>query len=227
VKNLETNLAKINATILELTGKDLYSPEQKVQLIAMSKYASDEQIKEAYDFGLRCFGENYVIPALQRQESLKVYFKEPVQWHLTGTLQKNKVSKAVGHFDLIQSVDSLELAEKISQRAGQLNIVQSILLQVNLSGEISKGGFSRGVLEDNFDALMRLPNIKICGLMTMAAKDGRNTETIFKEMSQMRSTFASLYTLDSFHLSMGMSNDYGLAVQNGTTMIRIGRALFD
>ena len=196
-----------------------------VKLIAVTKYASDEEIMEAYDLGLRDFGENYIIPALERKERLKTYFHEPITWHLLGPIQKNKINKAVGNFDLIQSVGSLEIAKLINERAAHLQIKQNILLQINMTGD--KSGLNPEELEIVLPQLVKLDHLHIHGLMTMGPhKSSELSETIFKQMRQLKGRLELFYPNEPLELSMGMTNDYKLAVQNGSTMIRLGRGLF-
>ncbi len=197
----------------------------EVKLIAVTKYANDAEIREAYDLGLREFGESYIMPALQRRERLQDYFHEPVTWHLLGPIQKNKINKAVGNFDLIQSVGSLEIAELINQRAIDLNIKQNILIQINMTGD--KSGLSPEEFEAALAQLVKLSNINIRGLMTMGPHNSSElSETIFTEMRQLRGRLQLFCPNEPLELSMGMTNDYKLAFQNGSTMIRLGRGLF-
>ncbi len=199
--------------------------QHKVKLIAVTKYASDEEVIEAYKLGLRDFGESYILPALQRRERLSSHFTEPITWHLLGSIQKNKINKAVGNFNLIQSVGSLEIAKLINQRAMSLAIQQNILLQINMTGD--KSGFNPDELEEALAQLIKLGNIKIRGLMTMGPhKTSELSETIFSKMRQLKGRLGQFLPNEPLELSMGMTNDYKLAVQNGSTMIRLGRGLF-
>ena len=129
---LEDQLKKIDI------NTDYALSQNKVKLIAVSKYASDEQVQEAYKLGIRDFGENYIMPALKRQKTLN--FRDEVRWHLLGPIQKNKINKVVGNFDLIHSVHTQEIAYLINQKAEALNLVQNILLQVIHDG--TQSGFS-------------------------------------------------------------------------------------
>jgi len=214
---LEDQLKKIDI------NTDYALSQNKVKLIAVSKYASDEQVQEAYKLGIRDFGENYIMPALKRQKTLN--FRDEVRWHLLGPIQKNKINKVVGNFDLIHSVHTLEIAYLINQKAEALNLVQNILLQVNLTQD--KSGFLESEIEEVFLDLVKLKNIKIQGLMLMNYHEiSQKTETNFNRMRLLKEMMTTHCPDSDFELSMGMSNDYHLAVKNGATIIRIGRNLF-
>lgn len=197
----------------------------RVKLIAVTKYASDEQIKEAYDLGLRDFGENYVIPALEKIERLKKYFANDVNWHLLGPLQSNKVNKAVGHFATIQSVHSIKLAELINKRAQALQLIQDVYIQVNSTGD--KNGIEIFDLANIFSEMAQMKNLQIRGLMTMGLNNfSEAAETIYQNLRHAKETLCSLHPEINLELSMGMSNDCEAAVSNGANIIRIGRRLF-
>lgn len=214
---LEDQLKKIDI------NTDYALSQNKVKLIAVSKYASDEQVQEAYKLGIRDFGENYIMPALKRQKTLN--FRDKVRWHLLGPIQKNKINKVVGNFDLIHSVHTQEIAYLINQKAEALNLVQNILLQVNLTQD--KSGFLESEIEEVFLDLVKLKNIKIQGLMLMNYHEiSQKTETNFNRMRLLKEMMTTHCPDSDFELSMGMSNDYHLAVKNGATIIRIGRNLF-
>jgi pyridoxal phosphate enzyme (YggS family) len=214
---LEDQLKKIDI------NTDYALSQNKVKLIAVSKYASDEQVQEAYKLGIRDFGENYIMPALKRQKTLN--FRDEVRWHLLGPIQKNKINKVVGNFDLIHSVHTQEIAYLINQKAEALNLVQNILLQVNLTQD--KSGFLESEIEEVFLDLVKLKNIKIQGLMLMNYHEiSQKTETNFNRMRLLKEMMTTHCPDSDFELSMGMSNDYHLAVKNGATIIRIGRNLF-
>ena len=201
-----------------------------VKIIAVTKYAGDDQILEAYKLGINDFGESYVQNALRKISDKCINFNN-VNWHFIGRLQKNKVKFVVGRFFLVHSTDSKELATLINKTALKLNHIQNILLQVNISQEASKTGFSEEELKDSFGELVQLSNVKILGLMTIAPKTS--------EGDILRSTFLKLRAikdeLNKKHLakanmnelSMGMTGDYKIALECGSTMIRIGRALFN
>ncbi len=218
---IKENLIKIKEQIDNLN----------VKIIAVTKYANQEQIFEAYNLGIRDFGESYLQDAIEKI-SRKSQYEDPkdlINWHFIGRLQKNKVKQVVGKFYLIHSVDSLELAELISKVADGNKLIQDILLQVNISREETKTGFTREYLKDSFGKLIKLPNIRIKGLMTIAPKtDDKNLiRECFSSLSNLKEELNRNLMTDIRELSMGMSNDYKTAVECGTTMLRIGRGLFD
>ena len=195
-----------------LDPRKLYDEiKDKAKVVAVTKNHTWDEVSWIYDAGCRDFGENKV------QEALIKIAQAPsdINWSFIGTLQKNKVSKVVGKFALIQSVDSLELAQKISS----MNIPSPILLQVNITHE---HGFTPDDLRRDFTALQALPNLSLQGLMTMAP--------FTSDPAPIRSCFRNLRLLrDEFHLkelSMGMSNDYPIALDEGATILRLGTIFF-
>lgn len=199
----------------------------KITIIAVTKYFGADKLIEAYEAGLRDFGENRVQDALEKFQSLPEEIKRNSRFHLIGHLQTNKVKKAVGNFDIIQSVDSLKLAKMISDAANERKIIQNILLQVNNANEEGKSGFSKDVLEEAFPEIISLSGIKVLGLMNIAPITSDNElENLFSDMNKFRQDLEDKYKYSLPELSMGMSNDYKIAVENGSTMIRLGRKLF-
>ncbi|MDP2917503.1 MAG: YggS family pyridoxal phosphate-dependent enzyme [Dehalococcoidia bacterium] len=193
------------------------SPEE-VTLVAVTKGVAPSVIAAAFELGIRNFGENRVQEAEEKIKQLSHLKPRPV-WHMIGHLQSNKVKPALALFDIIQSVDSVKLAQLISRYTRKK---VPVLLQVNVSGEASKSGFPLSELGQAFEAISRLPQIGIKGLMTIAPV-GDNPEDV-------RPVFRKLWELgDSFrleHLSMGMTDDFEVAIEEGATMVRLGRALF-
>lgn len=198
-------------------------------LVAVSKTHPTEKINEAYEAGQRVFGENRVQELIPKLESLPA----DIQWHLIGTLQKNKAKYVVGKVALIHSIDSFELLQTIEKEAQKKQVVQSILLQVHIAQEETKHGFDASEIETllkNWESDAH-PHIQICGLMGMATftddkeqvkKEFRGLHDLFK---MIQSNYQKL--LPSFQtLSMGMSGDYALAIAEGSTMIRVGSAIF-
>jgi pyridoxal phosphate enzyme (YggS family) len=194
------------------------SPDE-VTLIAVTKGFPPDAIRQAAAAGIQHFGENRVQEADGKLAELSDLPCE-VTWHMVGHLQTNKVKTAIRLFDIIHSVDSLPLAEAISRRAAASR--QPIFLELNVSNEPSKYGFSLDELPDRYRAIARLPNIEVQGLMTVApqAEDPDNVRGVFRRLREA----AELVGVRD--LSMGMSDDFDVAVEEGATHIRIGRALF-
>lgn len=194
--------------------------------MAVSKTYSVDDIQRVYNKGCRDFGESRIQEALEKQPLLP----KDIQWHLIGTLQKNKVNKAVESFALIHSVDTLELAQKISEASLNKGVITSILLQVNVSGEQSKHGLSPLEWRAALESVSQLPNLAVRGLMTMAplVEDESLIRTCFRQLFQLHAEFEQKVPQPSIftELSMGMSHDYPIAIQEGATILRIGTAIF-
>lgn len=202
-----------------LTFANKYNPT----IIAVSKYYPVDMMREAYKAGLNNFGENRVLDAIEKINLLEEEIASKSHYHLIGHLQSNKVKKAVGVFDLIHSVDSSSVAKQIDNAARQKGIVQRILIQVNNANEEQKFGIAPSHLEDLIEAISGLENVSLEGLMTIAplTDDAVLLRKLFSEMYKLKET----YHLKE--LSMGMSNDYKIALDEGATMIRLGRKLFE
>lgn len=196
-------------------------------IIAVTKYFGADKLIEAYNDGLRDFGENRVQDALDKFASLPDEIKQNSRFHLIGHLQTNKVKKAVGNFDLIHSVDSLKLAQSVSEHALSKDIVQKVLLQVNNANEEGKSGFSVEDLKRDFKEIISLKGIKVEGLMNIAPiAEEEELRILFTGMRELKEELTKTYSYEMKELSMGMSGDYKTALECGSTMIRIGRKLF-
>ena len=197
-------------------------------IVAVTKYFDESGIEEYYRNGLRDFGENRVQDALRKIGKLSDEIRNNSRFHLIGHLQTNKVKDAVGVFDIIHSVDSYKLAYEISKEAGKKEITQKILLQVNNANEEQKFGFSPEELLENMSNLVMLPNIRIEGLMNIAplSQDDNYLRSLFRNIRYLKDKIQSEYKVELNHISMGMSNDYRIALEEGATIIRLGRILF-
>ncbi len=198
---------------------------KSVTLVAVSKFQPVPFILEAYGSGQRCFGESRSGEMLQKIPLLP----QDIQWHFVGHLQTNKVKEVVGKASLIQSVDSVRLLNAIQQQAHQLGIVQDVLLQVHIAVEETKHGFLPSELQQVCS--LSLPAVRIRGLMGMATytDDNDRIRSEFKTLRQLFDTLRSgpFAGKDDFtHCSMGMSGDYQIALEEGSTMVRIGSAIF-
>ena len=198
------------------------------RIIAAVKYVDAQKTLEAYNAGLRDFGENRVQDALERFPLLPEEVIKNSTWHFIGHLQSNKVRKVVGTFDYIHSVDSFEIANNISRVATEMGIVQKILIEVNISGENSKYGFTEKEIFEKFESLAKLDGTKVVGLMTVApsTSNGVFLEKVFTNLKELSYNIRREYHIELNELSMGMSSDYKEAVKAGSTMIRLGKRIF-
>lgn len=200
----------------------------KPNIIAVTKYFDENAIINAYNVGLRDFAESRAIEAVEKINNLPLYIKDSSKFHFIGHLQTNKVKKVVKTFDYIHSVDSLKLASAISQEAKNIGKVQNILLQINNACEEQKFGFSKFDIFEEFPKIQKLPSVKIAGLMNMAPLGASENEldSLFEEIAKIKYELELEFKCKLDELSMGMSQDYKIAVKHGATMLRIGRKLF-
>lgn len=191
-----------------------------VQLVAVSKKKSIEEIKQAIDAGVLIIGENRIQEAEEKYNQLKSYFeKYEVKYHFIGHLQTNKTKLAIQMFDLIQTVDSIKLAREIDKRAKEINKIQDVLIQVNIGREPQKFGIDPEDTLEFIEQLKQFQNINVKGLMCIHPY-GQDPTPYFKEMKKI---------FDKTHLeilSMGMSSDYITAIEEGSTMVRVGTKIF-
>lgn len=195
-----------------------------VQIVAVTKGHALQHVVPVLAEGCWDFGENRVPEALEKMAQAPA----AVRWHLIGTLQKNKVRKVVGKFHLIHSVDSLELAEKISTVSGELGVQTKVLLQANTSGEAAKHGLDGAGWKAVFPQVMALPHLEVQGLMTMApqTEDQAVVRRCFAALRELRAELEAMAGCSLPHLSMGMSGDWPIAIEEGATLLRIGTAIF-
>jgi pyridoxal phosphate enzyme (YggS family) len=215
VTSIAERLALIRERVTRAADRAGRAPAE-VTIVAVSKSFPPEAIEEAAAAGIAHIGENRVQEAAAKIPSLRHL---PVTWHMVGHLQTNKAKTALELFDIIQSVDSLRLAEALSHRAER---PIPVLLEVNVAGEASKFGFSLPEVPQAAEAVARLPHLNVCGLMTIAPLVGEPEEVrpLFRELRQLRDA------LGLAELSMGMTDDFEVAIEEGATMVRIGRAIF-
>ena len=220
---IEEKLEAVKKRIAAAKARSPYG--QDVTLVAVTKFHPLEDMEEVLRLGVKEVGENRV----QELEDKRRRLKTPVIWNLQGHLQKNKVKKAVAAADLIQSVDSLEIMEEINKRAGQAGKVQDVLLEFNISGEISKYGLTPDSLDEAAKRAGRLPHIRVRGLMCMAPmeEDAERTRPIFRRAHEMWETLKTYFPEGQVSvLSMGMTQDFETAIEEGATMVRVGTAVF-
>ncbi|MCK4362358.1 MAG: YggS family pyridoxal phosphate-dependent enzyme [Dehalococcoidia bacterium] len=215
--DIARNLHDVEHRIAQAAQRAGRSPAE-ITIVAVTKGLTAQAIEAALEAGIRHIGENRVQEAREKIARLSNLQPCPT-WHMVGHLQTNKVKTAVEIFDIIHSIDSLRLAEALSGRAR--NTV-SVLLQVNISGEEPKSGFSQAELHKAAEDVARLPMLEVKGLMTIAplVSDPEEVRPIFRRLRELRDS------LGLEHLSMGMSDDFEVAVGEGATMVRIGRAIF-
>jgi pyridoxal phosphate enzyme (YggS family) len=189
----------------------------KIKILAASKTKTSEDIKEAIESGINIIGENYVQEAEEKYKFLKEYFKEKnIEFHLIGHLQSNKVKKAVEIFNCIQTLDSLKLAKKLNEEAKNLNKTLKVFIEINF--EQQKSGISPEELPNLIKEVQSLPNLNLQGLMTIPPINQEHQT--YKKMQDLKNQFSLK------ELSIGMSSDYKLAIENGSTLIRLGTILF-
>ncbi|MBH0210462.1 MAG: YggS family pyridoxal phosphate-dependent enzyme [Nitrospira sp.] len=207
----------------EKSGRD----PRRVRLVAATKTVPVERIREGIDAGLSILGENRVQEALPKIEALA---QIQARWHFIGQLQRRKVRSIIGLFDLIHSVDSIELAHEIDRRAGEAGLVQDVLLEVNVGGESTKAGFRPDDLVQLVAAMTPLTHLRIKGLMAIPPPtvEAESARPYFLQIRELAKAIAakSIPGVRMDELSMGMSNDYAVAVEEGATLVRIGSAIF-
>ncbi len=198
-----------------------------IHLVTVSKTMSREKVKLAIDAGAAILGESYINEAREKTDALKAY---NVSWHFIGHLQSNKAKHAVGLFDLIHSVDSMKLVKEIDKQAKKKKIIQNILIQVNISNETTKSGIELISAEDFLKEAALFKNISIKGLMTIPPffDDQEKARPFFKALRQLKETInlKKIPYITLTELSMGMTNDYEVAIEEGATYVRIGTAIF-
>ena len=217
-KLVEHNLLEIKSKIAP------YKP----RIIGVTKYFGLNAIVQGYKAGLRDFGESRALDAVEKIKSLPEEIRKNSTFHFIGHLQTNKAEKVVEYFDYIHSVDSLKLARVISDVACRLNKREKVLLQVNNAEEIQKFGYAKSTLLNEINEILSLQGIEVVGLMNMAPFGATEDELrrLFNEMRELRDEIENKFGCRFSELSMGMSDDYQIAVEYGATMIRIGRKLF-
>lgn len=215
--DIERNIQKVKDRIARACERSKRSPDE-VTLVAITKTVEPSAIRAAFQAGVRHFGENRVQEAQSKRSQLQD-IRPQSTWHMVGHLQTNKAKTAIELFDIIQSVDSLKLAEFLSRHA-QGTI--TVLLEVNITREATKGGFSPGEVPEALRRIEEMPNLKVEGLMTVApmVSDPEEARPVFRSLQELRDS------LRLQRLSMGMTDDFEVAIEEGATIVRIGRAIF-
>ncbi len=221
--NLAANIASIQRRIADAWERAGREPNS-VTLVAVSKNHPPEMVSEAAGLGLTLFGENKV----QEAKAKIPLCPSRLRWHMLGHLQTNKCRDAVDLFEMIESVDSLHLAEEINKRADQASRTMPILLEVNAGGEASKFGYGPKQLLADLTRINQLDRLEIQGLMTVPpwAPNPEKVRPIFRELRELKGKCEQLLGAPLQHLSMGMTGDFEVAIEEGATIVRIGTALF-
>src|SRR5882724_11637389 len=220
---IQGNLERVRAQIGEAAKKSGRQPAE-VELVAISKTHDAAKVREAIEAGQNVFGESRVQEARAKIPELP----SSLRWHFVGHLQKNKIRPALPLFELIHSVDSLALARDINRIAEEEGAHPRILLQVNVAGEGSKFGFKSDVLRNEMEPLLGLGRLSVEGLMTIPplAGDAEASRKFFIDLRKLRDGLEKEFNVQLPHLSMGMTNDFTVAIEEGATLVRVGTAIF-
>jgi pyridoxal phosphate enzyme (YggS family) len=220
---IEENLERVRSNIAAAAQKAGRSADE-IRLVAVSKTHPAESVREAHHGGQNLFGESRVQEARAKIPELP----SSLEWHFIGHLQKNKIRHALPLFEMFHSVDSLALARDIDRIADELGSRPRVLLEVNVAGEGSKFGFRPEVLRAEIEHLLALPRLTIEGLMTIPplAAEAESSRKFFAGMRELRDALRTEFDLRLVELSMGMTNDYPVAIEEGATMVRVGTAIF-
>lgn len=223
MEEIAENLERVRAEISNAAKKNGRSPGD-VELIAISKTHEAEKVHAALDAGQKIFGESRVQEARAKIPLLP----SVARWHFVGRLQKNKIRHALPLFELFHSIDSLELAREMDRIAGEEGLHPRVLLEVNVAGEGSKIGFAPDSLQAGMEALLELPRLTIEGLMTIPplAPEAEASRQYFTALRELRDQFAARFQVNLPQLSMGMSGDFAVAIEEGATLVRVGTAIF-
>ncbi len=220
--NINEKIAQNIATIQTEIARYQTGP---VQFMAVTKYATLEQTNAIIESGITLLGENKVQNGIEKIQTIQ---NPALTWHLIGHLQSNKAKKAIAHFQTIQSVDSLKLLEKLNTEAANRNLKTAILLEINIGNEPQKHGFTTEDIHNLHPTLFGFSHIEINGIMVIppASPNPENTRPYFQDTKKLYDSLKAIYT-DIHTLSMGMSHDYKVALQEGASLIRIGSALLN
>ena len=223
MENVAENLERVRGQIAEAATKSGRSLDD-IALVAISKTHEAEKVRLAFDAGQQLFGESRVQEARAKIPLLP----SAARWHFVGRLQKNKIRHALPLFELFHSVDSLDLARDMNRIAEEEGLRPRILLEVNVAGEGSKIGFSPDALRAAMEALLELPRLTVEGLMTIPplAPEAESSRQYFIGLRTLRDQLAAEYNVALPHLSMGMTGDFAVAVEEGATLVRVGTAIF-
>src|SRR5205809_5370097 len=221
--SIADNLERVREQIAQATGKAGRSIDD-VELVAISKTHDAVKVREAIEAEQSLFGESRVQEARVKIPDLP----SNLRWHFVGHLQKNKIRHALPLFELIHSVDSLELAQDVNRIAEEEGLHPRGLLEVNVAGEGSKFGFTPEKLREQMEGLLALPRLSILGLMTIPplAEEAEASRKYFVQLRELRDRLQTEFRVDLAQLSMGMTQDFPVAIEEGATLVRVGTAIF-
>jgi len=224
--DLESNLNSVRERIEEAAAKAERDPSE-IQLVAVTKRVEAERVIKALELGINAFGENYAQEFRDKFKVLSEQIDKEIKWHFIGQLQKNKVKYLVGKVELIHSLDSLSVAKEINKRAENLGIKIPVLIEVDTTGEESKGGVTPALLEGFLNEFSGLSSIEVQGLMTMPPyfDNVEMARPYFIRLRELRDDLLPSFP-NMKQLSMGMSGDFEVAIEEGATIIRVGSAIF-
>jgi pyridoxal phosphate enzyme (YggS family) len=220
-------VAAVRQRVVRAAERASRSPEE-ITLVAVSKTWPAEAVRTAFAAGVRHFGENRVQEAGEKITALRDLQASGLRWHLVGHLQSNKARKAASLFDVIQSVHSVELAERLARAGAETGRTLHVLVQVDLASEAGKSGLAEGALEDALRKMHGLEGLRVDGLMVLPPylDDAEEVRPYFARLRELRDRAAEADLLDGNELSMGMSHDFEAAVEEGATIVRVGTAIF-
>ena len=223
MNSIAENLQRVREQMAQAAAK-AGRPVEEIELVAITKTHPAEKVREAIEAGQTLFGESRVQEARRKIAELP----SNVRWHFVGHLQKNKVRHALPLFEIIHSVDSLALAEEINRIAQEEGLHPRVLLEVNVGGEGSKFGFAPEKLRTELESLLALPRLSILGLMCIPpiAQEVEASRKYFVQLREFRDSLQTEFRVDLAQLSMGMTQDYWIAVEEGATLVRVGTAIF-
>lgn len=224
-EQLAANLEQVRNSIAEAARRAGRAPEE-VTLVAVSKTKPLELVQMAYNLGVTDFGENRVQEALPKIEA---FSPQGMRWHMIGHLQSNKATRVVAPFHCVQSVDSLHLAQILNRHAAAIGKRLPVLLEVNVSGEASKEGMPATETPVLARQIVALPALSVEGLMTIAplVENPEEVRPVFRTLRRLRDRLRTEVRASTWqHLSMGMTDDYSVAIEEGATIVRVGRAIF-
>jgi len=223
VSSIAENLNRVREQMVRAAAKAGRALEA-IEVVAVTKTHPAQKVREAIEAGQTLFGESRVQEARAKIPELP----SNVRWHFVGHLQKNKIRHALPLFEMIHSVDSLALAQDINRIANEEGLHPRVLLEVNMAGDGSKFGFSSEKLRDQMEELLALPRLSILGLMTIPplAEEAEHSRKYFVQLRELRDRLQTEFRVDLAQLSMGMTQDFPIAVEEGATLVRVGTAIF-